>query len=115
MSLSAPCWPRVYCLVPNLPLVPSPRTRQKEPLARYKYCHLKKQNQNTHIQWAPGGWRKEWWSPQGLGWEQALMLAAKDPALPPRLCLPACHLFWEPLLTFILWHHHTWPSPQSLV
>lgn len=39
--------------------------------------------------------------PQGLGrWEQALMLAAKDPALPPRLCLPACHLFWEPLLTF---------------
>lgn len=40
--------------------------------------------------------------PQGLGrWEQALMLAAKDPALPPRLCLPALPLVLEePLLTF---------------
>jgi len=69
---------------------------------------FKNQNQNkTHIRWAPGVVE-----PQGLGRrEQALMLAAKDLPLPPRLCPPACHLFWGPHLTFYLLAPPTWHSP----
>ena len=48
------------CLVPSLPPVPSPRTRQNSHWPRYKYCHLKNKTKTKHTYTGPQGW----WSPR---------------------------------------------------